>query len=88
MPAANGGDCTRARRYARKALGAINNQIDPKTIGLKGATDGKLVVKGEGTWTVDNTAGTVTFTPEEGFTGTATPVTYTASDRKGVKSKT
>lgn len=65
----------------------MNNQIDPSTIKLKGATDGTLVVKGEGTWTVDTQTGTVTFTPEPNFEGTATPVTYTAASRKGVQSR-
>ena len=49
-------------------------------------TDGDndlLVVAGQGTWVVDNTTGTVTFTPEAGFTADPTPVTYTISDRSG-----
>ncbi len=48
------------------------------------ATDGgrTLVVPGEGTWTV-NADGSVTFTPESGFSGDATPVAYAVSDTNG-----
>ena len=45
--------------------------------------DGKtLVVDGEGTWTV-NADGSVTFTPLDGFHGTATPVDYQVTDQCG-----
>lgn len=42
-----------------------------------------LTVPGEGTWTVDRASGLVTFTPEQGFTGTTSPVTYQVSDEGG-----
>ncbi|GIG28980.1 Ig-like domain-containing protein [Cellulomonas marina] len=42
-----------------------------------------LVVPGEGTWTVDPATGAVTFTPEDGFEGDPTPVTYRAEDEDG-----
>jgi len=42
----------------------------------------KIVVPGEGTWTVDNT-GKLTFTPEAGFQGNPTPITYEAYDENG-----
>lgn len=48
------------------------------------APDGKtLTVAGVGTWVVD-TAGTVTFTPEAGFVGTAPAVTYQVTDQSRV----
>ncbi len=45
-----------------------------------------LVVPGEGTWKVDNTTGDITFTPEEGFTGDPTPITYNVKDNTGLVS--
>ncbi|MBF4579335.1 tandem-95 repeat protein [Frigoribacterium sp. VKM Ac-2530] len=42
-----------------------------------------LTVPGEGTWTVDRASGVVTFTPEQGFAGTTSPVTYQVSDEGG-----
>ncbi|TCI98934.1 Ig-like domain-containing protein [Aeromicrobium sp. IC_218] len=43
-----------------------------------------LVVDGEGTWTVRSN-GSLRFTPESGFTGTATPVRYSVADRNGTR---
>ncbi len=52
------------------------NDIDASTVNITslGATDSDgdgdndtLVVAGEGTWTVDNTTGAITFTPEPGL---------------------
>ena len=54
--------------------------IDPAT-GLPIAGD--LVVPGEGTWTVDPVTGALTFTPEPGFLGDPTPITYEAVDTNG-----
>lgn len=45
-----------------------------------------LVVAGEGIWSVDTAAGTVTFTPEAGFVGDPTPVSYTVQDDEGYRS--
>jgi len=42
----------------------------------------ELTIPGEGTYVV-NIDGSVTFTPVDGFAGTATPVTYRATDGKG-----
>ena len=47
-----------------------------------------LVVAGQGTWSVDTATGDVTFTPEAGFTGAPTPVTYTVEDTAGNVSNT
>ena len=58
--------------------------LDPATLTLVNATgnavENPLVVPGEGTWTIDRTAGTITFSPEDGFTGDPTPVRYVVSD--------
>ncbi|TFH71295.1 DUF11 domain-containing protein [Cellulomonas sp. HD19AZ1] len=43
----------------------------------------RLVVPGEGTWSVDPTTGEVTFTPEDGFLVDPTPVTYEVTDSTG-----
>jgi uncharacterized repeat protein (TIGR01451 family) len=74
------------------------NNSNPTTVDLKPSddapvgttatdTDGdgdvdEIVVPGEGTWSVDDN-GTVTFTPESGFTGDPTPITYTVEDTQG-----
>jgi len=62
--------------------------VDPTTFSFEGGTDPngdgyneELVVVGEGTWTVVNCE--VTFTPENGFTNSPTPVTYTVEDEQG-----
>lgn len=44
----------------------------------------RLVVEGEGTWTV-GPQGVVTFTPEAGFEGPATPVEYSIADTNGTR---
>ncbi|WP_459588906.1 Ig-like domain-containing protein [Corynebacterium camporealensis] len=41
-----------------------------------------LEVENEGTWTIQDN-GAITFTPEEGFAGHPTPVTYSAKDEDG-----
>nr|WP_244773261.1 VCBS domain-containing protein [Alysiella crassa]UOP07065.1 VCBS domain-containing protein [Alysiella crassa] len=71
-----------------------DNTIDPTTVRLvdpNSPTDSpiytdKLVVPGEGTWTVDKDAngvptGYVTFTPEKGFTGDPTPIHYVVNTK-------
>ncbi|HIC31452.1 MAG TPA: hypothetical protein EYO76_05995, partial [Flavobacteriaceae bacterium] len=66
--------------------------LDASTVNITtvGATDSDgdgdndtLVVPGEGTWTVDDTTGAVTFTPETGFTGDPTPIDYNVQDNDG-----
>ncbi|GAA4734032.1 hypothetical protein GCM10023350_17010 [Nocardioides endophyticus] len=42
-----------------------------------------LQVPGEGTYTIDPVTGAVTFDPESGFSGRATPVEYQVRDSKG-----
>ena len=65
--------------------------LDPSTIDLDPAASGgsctstpttpctQITVPGEGIYTV-NATGTVTFSPEPGFTGTTTPISYTIDD--------
>jgi len=53
--------------------------IDPET----NATVTELVVEGEGTWKVDPNTGEITFTPEAGFVGDPTPISYQVSDIDG-----
>ncbi|MGQ7358712.1 YSIRK-type signal peptide-containing protein [Streptococcus suis] len=61
-------------------LSATNPNASAPTYALKGAdATGKVVVDGQGTYTIDATTGAVTFTPVASFTGTATPVTVVAS---------
>ncbi|WP_300603724.1 SdrD B-like domain-containing protein [Niabella sp.] len=76
-----------------------NNNINNGSVNLvppAGATgtdtdgDGdidKVVVPNQGTWTVDNN-GVVTFTPQTGFTGSPTPLSYTVKDNSGLVSNT
>lgn len=49
--------------------------------------DGDIIsvtVPGEGTWTYDDVSGAATFTPEPGFEGDPTPITYTVLDDDGL----
>ncbi|MDN3451960.1 Ig-like domain-containing protein, partial [Psychrobacter sp. APC 3350] len=64
------------------------NDLDPTSVvitlspaGGTIAADGKSVdVASEGVWTVDPVSGDITFTPEAGFTGNPTPISYTVED--------
>lgn len=47
-----------------------------------------LSVANEGTYTVNQTTGEITFTPLASFTGTATAVTYSVTDSLGTKAST
>lgn len=53
-------------------------------ITTSGATNaGKtLVVAGQGTWQVNSTTGIVSFTPNSGFTGNPTAISYTVKDKE------
>jgi CshA-type fibril repeat protein len=69
--------------------GAIAYPLDPKTVLLCGATETAPVctkttvtVAGEGTYVVQSN-GTVKFTPEAAYYGTATPVRYIVKDSLG-----
>ncbi|MFC7431504.1 MULTISPECIES: Ig-like domain-containing protein, partial [unclassified Agrococcus] len=56
--------------------------VDPET-GEALEAGAELVVAGEGTWTIDPATGDVTFTPEDGFEGDPTVVTYQVADLSG-----
>ena len=70
-----------------------DGSLDPSSVVLTGvgapsgstlSADGKtLAVPGEGVWTVDPVTGAITFTPEAGMVGDATPAPYTVSDSDG-----
>lgn len=68
-------------------LGNDAGRLDPTSVRLVDPADGsavtRLVVAGEGTWTVDPATGAITFTPQDGFTGDPTPVGYQVSDLEG-----
>jgi len=60
--------------------------FDPTTVVLldaAGDPQTTLVVAGEGTYVVDPDSGEITFTPEAGFGGPTTPVTYRVNDGIG-----
>ena len=59
--------------------------LDPATVQIVGtASPGDpLVVPGEGTWSVNITNGQITFTPEGGFTGDPTIISYNVKDNDG-----
>lgn len=64
----------------------VDNTVDELVADLDPIANGiqiSLVVNGEGTWTASG--GTVTFTPESGFSGTA-QISYTARDPEGAES--
>jgi CshA-type fibril repeat protein len=61
--------------------------INSSTVALVGAdANNEIIVANEGTWSVNNTTGDITFTPVAGFTADPTAVTYTVTDNTGVVS--
>jgi CshA-type fibril repeat protein len=50
-----------------------------------GATNAgkQLVVATEGTWQVDGTTGIITFSPNNGYAGNPTLISYTVNDNEG-----
>jgi len=46
----------------------------------------KLIVAGEGIWTVSNTTGEISFAPGAGFTDDPAPIRYTVNDTLGLES--
>jgi CshA-type fibril repeat protein len=66
--------------------GTVGAPLDRASLRIVGA-DGALVtvftVPGEGVWTVED--GKIVFTPARGFTGTATPITYSVADANGTR---
>ena len=61
--------------------------FDPSTVRVIDPDTGdyvtELVVDDEGKWTVDPSSGAITFTPEDGFTGDPTAVSYRVTDSTG-----
>jgi CshA-type fibril repeat protein len=61
--------------------------LDRSTLRLVSPATGdlvtRLVVPGEGVWTVDTDRGVLIFTPERGFAGVVSPVTYYVEDVEG-----
>jgi hypothetical protein len=62
--------------------------LDPASVQIVGTAKpgDPLVVPGQGIWSVDTTTGQITFTPDLGFTGNPTPISYTVKDTKGLVS--
>ncbi|AUH64294.1 DUF7507 domain-containing protein [Paracoccus zhejiangensis] len=62
--------------------------LDPASVRIVGAPgDGRrLVVEGQGIWTVDPATGVLTFAPATGFTGDPDPIRYLVSTMAGVVS--
>jgi len=64
--------------------------IDPASIRIDAADadSGGLTktVQGQGTWQVDQVAGTINFMPIAGFTGPVDDITYTIADSQGARS--
>ncbi len=66
---------------------------DPTKVSIKNGVDtngngtlDQLVVPNQGTWNVNATTGTITFTPTPTFTGNPTQITYTIKDANGTVS--
>ncbi len=61
--------------------------IVPSSVQIKDPADGvfrqQVSIVGEGDYTVDPKTGAITFTPEAGFSGAATAMTYRAADAGG-----
>ena len=60
----------------------IDPEVKPSLVGAD--EEGKVVVPGEGTYTIDEN-GVVTFTPEPNFTGKASGVTVKRTDKNGTE---
>ena len=60
--------------------------LEPDSVRIVGADpiSGELINTSEGTWSVDEETGAITFNPKIGFDQNPTPVQYTATDPLGV----
>lgn len=65
------------------ATGAPLNPASLQLVSTNGALVDRIVVPGEGTWTIVD--GKIVFTPLPDFRGTTTPVTYSIADVNGVR---
>ncbi|MEL6750483.1 MAG: tandem-95 repeat protein, partial [Pseudomonadota bacterium] len=75
-------------------INVLSNDNDPdgtlnfaslQIVGTAAAGD-PLTVAGEGIWSVDTTSGEIKFTPETGYNGPVTDITYTVEDNGGAVS--
>ena len=58
--------------------------VDPTTVQVVGVAGGQqLVVPNEGTWSVDSSSGAIAFSPNPGFVGNPTPISYTVRSVEG-----
>ena len=64
------------------------NDLNPASIRIVGTTNSgdPLVVAGQGTWSVNLSTGTISFTPLANFIGNPTPIKYTVQDYTGLTS--
>ncbi len=65
------------------------NPLDPASVAIidpDGNSLTELIVPDVGVWEVDTATGTITFTPEPGFTGDPASITYTVADDEGTVS--
>ncbi|HHS92865.1 MAG TPA: hypothetical protein ENK82_05915, partial [Campylobacterales bacterium] len=65
----------------------VESELNPKSVLFieSNCTDNgkKLIVDGEGVWSINKITGHITFTPENGFVENPTPVIYTVEDMNG-----
>jgi len=67
--------------------GGNQSEINIGTLQLIDSSNNRsnqVVVPGEGTWDVNNITGEVTFTPENGFTGSSVSISYTVQSNDGI----
>ncbi|MFM8828922.1 MAG: Ig-like domain-containing protein [Actinomycetota bacterium] len=86
------GQAMRGGQVAFDPIGANSAGRDafvPSSVRIRDPETGKwttrVVVPGEGTWTVDPKTGQVRFTPRADFTGAATPMRYRLANARGQK---
>jgi uncharacterized repeat protein (TIGR01451 family) len=69
-----------------EVVGNDTGDLDPASVRLVGPSGDRatlLRVTGEGVWAVDPVTGHITFTPEDGYDGNPTPVTYEVASTAG-----
>lgn len=69
-----------------EVVGNDAGDLDPASVRLVGPSGDRatlLRVAGEGVWIVDPVTGDITFTPEDGYDGNPTPVTYEVTSTAG-----
>jgi uncharacterized repeat protein (TIGR01451 family) len=69
-----------------EVVGNDTGDLDPASVRLVGPSGDRVTllrVAGEGVWTVDPETGHITFTPQDGYDGNPTPVTYEVASTAG-----